>query len=44
MGTHRMGSDPTTSVTDADGRTHDHPNLFLAGGVSSPRSAAQTQP
>ena len=32
MGTHRMGSDPTTSVTDADGRTHDHPNLFLAGG------------
>jgi glucose dehydrogenase len=32
MGTHRMGSDPSTSVTDADGRTHDHPNLFLAGG------------
>jgi len=31
MGTHRMGSDPKTSVTDADGRTHDHPNLFLAG-------------
>jgi choline dehydrogenase-like flavoprotein len=31
MGTHRMGADPTTSVTDADGRTHDHPNLFLAG-------------
>jgi choline dehydrogenase-like flavoprotein len=26
-----MGADPTTSVTDADGRTHDHPNLFLAG-------------
>jgi len=32
MGTHRMGSDPSTSVADADGRTHDHPNLFLAGG------------
>lgn len=31
MGTHRMGADPKTSVTDADGRTHDHPNLFLAG-------------
>jgi glucose dehydrogenase len=31
MGTHRMGSDPATSVTDADGRTHDHPNLFLSG-------------
>jgi choline dehydrogenase-like flavoprotein len=27
-----MGSDPSTSVTDAEGRTHDHPNLFLAGG------------
>ena len=32
MGTHRMGSDPSTTVTDADGRTHDHSNLFLAGG------------
>ena len=31
MGTHRMGDDAATSVTDADGRTHDHPNLFLAG-------------
>ena len=31
MGTHRMGTDPATSVTDADGRSHDHPNLFLAG-------------
>jgi choline dehydrogenase-like flavoprotein len=31
MGTYRMGDDPATSVTDADGRTHDHPNLFLAG-------------
>lgn len=31
MGTHRMGEDAATSVTDADGRTHDHPNLFLAG-------------
>lgn len=31
MGTHRMGADPKTSVTDSYGRTHDHPNLFLAG-------------
>lgn len=31
MGTHRMGSDPHTSVTDAYGRTWDHPNLWLAG-------------
>jgi len=31
MGTYRMGADPRTSVTDADGRAHDHPNLFLAG-------------
>ena len=31
MGTHRMGSDPTLSACDQYGRTHDHPNLFLAG-------------
>ena len=31
MGTHRMGADPRASVTDPDGRTHDHPNLWLAG-------------
>ena len=32
LGTHRMGDDPSTSVTDSYGRTHDHPNLYLAGG------------
>lgn len=32
MGTHRMGNDPKSSVTDSFGRTHDHPNLYLAGG------------
>ena len=32
LGTYRMGDDPATSVTDSYGRTHDHPNLFLAGG------------
>lgn len=32
LGTHRMGEDPATSVTDSFGKTHDHPNLYLAGG------------
>ncbi len=27
----RMGTDPTTSVVDAWGRTHDHDNLFVVG-------------
>jgi quinoprotein glucose dehydrogenase len=27
----RMGDDPTSSVTDSWGRTHDHENLFVAG-------------
>jgi gluconate 2-dehydrogenase alpha chain len=31
MGTARMGTDPATSVADADGRAHDVPNLFLPG-------------
>jgi choline dehydrogenase-like flavoprotein len=31
MGTARMGKDPLTSVADADGRSHDVPNLFLPG-------------
>ena len=39
IGTHVMGTDPATSVTDPDGRTHDHPNLFLAGCGSFPTSA-----
>ena len=43
MGTVRMGSDPTTSVVDANLRTHDVPNLYLVttgcfvtGGVANP--------
>ena len=36
MGAHRMGSDPSASVTDAEGRTQDYPNLFLAGGKLFP--------
>jgi len=31
MGTARMGTDPRASVADADGRTHDVPNLFVPG-------------
>jgi len=31
MGTYRMGSDPTTSVVDANLRSHDHQNLYLLG-------------
>ncbi len=27
----RMGADPSTSVTDSWGRTHDHENLFVVG-------------
>ncbi|MGB9097377.1 GMC family oxidoreductase [Erwinia sp.] len=30
-GTMIMGSDPKDSVVDADCRTHDHPNLYIAG-------------
>ncbi len=31
MGTHRMGSDPMTSVVDATQKAHDHSNLYLLG-------------
>jgi glucose dehydrogenase len=31
MGTHRMGTDPRTSVVDPDLRAHDVPNLYLVG-------------
>src|SRR5262249_13338334 len=43
MGTTRMGADPTSSVVDANLRTHDVPNLYLVttgcfvtGGVANP--------
>lgn len=36
LGTHRMGNDPTTSVTDSFGRCHDHHNLRLVGCGSFP--------
>jgi choline dehydrogenase-like flavoprotein len=31
IGTHRMGTDPATSVVDPDLRAHDVPNLYLVG-------------
>ncbi|MCW2276659.1 GMC family oxidoreductase [Heliophilum fasciatum] len=47
LGGCRMGKDPATSVTDAWGRTHDHPNLFIAdtslfvtSGASNPTLTA----
>jgi choline dehydrogenase-like flavoprotein len=36
VGTHRMGSDRRDSVVDADMRTWDHENLFLAGCGNMP--------
>lgn len=36
VGTHRAGSDPKTSVTNADMRSWDHPNLYLVGAGSMP--------
>jgi choline dehydrogenase-like flavoprotein len=36
VGTHRLGSDPGTSVVDPDMRTWDHKNLFLAGCGNMP--------
>jgi len=32
----RMGTDPTTSVCDSYGRTHDHRNLFVVGASTTP--------
>jgi choline dehydrogenase-like flavoprotein len=40
LGTCRMGSDPRSSVVDADCRSHDVPNLFVCDGSVFPTSAA----
>ena len=34
----RMGTDPTTSVCDSFGRTHDHENLFVVGSPTLPNA------
>lgn len=39
-GTLRMGNDPKSSVVDPRGRSHDHPNLFIADAGVLPTSAA----
>jgi choline dehydrogenase-like flavoprotein len=39
MGGCRMGSDPATSVTDAWGRVHGHPGLFVADASLFPTSS-----
>jgi len=31
-----MGTDPSTSVCDSFGRTHDHENLFVIGAPTLP--------
>ncbi len=40
MGTTIMGSDPGDSVVDADCRTHDHSNLFIASSGVMPTAAS----
>lgn len=39
MGTTIMGDDPSNSVVDRDCRTHDHPNLFIAGTSVMPSAS-----
>jgi choline dehydrogenase-like flavoprotein len=39
VGTHRMGSDKTKSVVDANLRSWDHPNLFITGSGAFPTVA-----
>lgn len=39
IGTARMGSDPQTSVVDADGRVHELDNLYVAGSAVFPTSS-----
>ena len=39
LGTARMGTDPKTSVVDADCRIHGMENLYVAGGAVFPTSS-----
>jgi choline dehydrogenase-like flavoprotein len=39
VGTHRMGTDPATSVVDDVQRSHDHENLYVVGAGSMPTIA-----
>ncbi|MFN2525849.1 MAG: GMC family oxidoreductase [Actinomycetota bacterium] len=40
MGGCRMGSDPSSSVVDADLKTHDHPNLYICDASVFPTPGA----
>lgn len=44
FGTARMGVDPTVSVTNAMGRTHDHPNFWIADASLFPSSGGGESP
>lgn len=44
FGTARMGHDSATSVTDAWGRSHDHPNLYIADASVFPSSGGGESP
>lgn len=44
FGTARMGDDPATSVVDARGRSHDHPNLWIADASVFPTSGGGEAP
>ena len=44
FGTARMGEDPTSSVVDANGRAHDHPNLWIADASVFPTSGGGESP
>ena len=35
----RMGTDPLNSVVDAEGRAHDHENLWVAGAPTQPTAS-----
>lgn len=39
MGTHRMGTDPATSVVDGTQKAHGHPNLYMVGSGNWPSYA-----
>lgn len=40
LGTTRMGTNPRSSVVNADLRCHDHPNLYLLGGSVYPTTGS----
>ena len=44
FGTARMGEDPASSVADARGRSHDHPNLWIADASLFPGSGGGESP